>query len=546
MVTITCPDVEHDQTSSALSFQNKLSIDESPPMDPLSKVPIELLAHIVSFLEHEDAAKLRATNGTMRALVSEKTFEKIHVYYRDDDFAMVRYLSRDPVYSRCIKTLILHGDVLPTVPACKDYIERKIYADKEYNRDLREVGFRPSQFPPRPILSKEELRESHRRLSLHQHQQTQIFSNNSDYDFFMEVVPKLCNLQHVFVAIGNEFCPGRHGPSMLNTPACSYRNSWLWRTRSKGTRQVDSVLMALAISPTRERLRRLQLSAFSWDFINQLNNSPSKLDQVIDVCRSLTSFEISTRSALPDANAFQEYEFLTEDHIRDCREAVSKGSLRKILESMSHLRTLTVRFADLYYEIDRLFPDSQGIPAAMNAFLPAGYHWMHLEKVEFQTIECTSQQILDFLERHASTLKKAMFRNIRLIGTSWLVFLPQVRELMCRLPLSGLLGNTWFTGYLFGESTEASTPREYWHTDEDPFHYSPHEGPLAWRIIYYLNSESAILPLGPSNSLVKQFDLYDGSEGLGDEDDSDWMVETCDQWWMTHQSPVAADHDFYD
>lgn len=51
------------------------------------------------------------------------------------------------------------------------------------------------------------------------------------------------------------------------------------------------MMMTLALSPSRENLRHLQLETFHWDFNNQLNESALKLDRVVDMCRSMTFME---------------------------------------------------------------------------------------------------------------------------------------------------------------------------------------------------------------------------------------------------------------
>lgn len=313
------------------------------------------------------------------------------------------------------------------------------------------------------LLPKLKLHDAHKRLTLHQDQQMQIFNNNTNYAVFKEVLPKLSDLQRVSVTLEREFDPYFWETPDPKPPFDHWSGLALRSLPCSGVHQVDAVMTALAVSLSREKLRHLQLGPFHWDYINQLNDSPLKLDQVVDICQHLTTFEIAIRGESTDEDPRLGRDVI-EDDIRSCRRAISQRSLCKILAATLDLHELTVRFAHKWQDVGASSTDIAEIdfPATIDDFLPADYHWRNLKKVELQTVEFAPQQLFDFLERHASTLESAMFRNIRLVNESWLIFLPQMRGLKTRLARNlpqtpRLHGKVCFAGYLYGEFALSSS-----------------------------------------------------------------------------------------
>lgn len=103
-----------------------------------------------------------------------------------------------------------------------------------------------------------------------------------------------------------------------------------------------------------------------------------------------------------------------------------------------------------------------------------------------------------------------MFRHIRLVNESWLIFLAQVRELMSRVAKTSpsvreLLGIVCFAGWLDGTSMQAPYLTERWNTDEE-LSDAPKDGRLAYTITFFINSVVDIMPLGPANSIVNESD----------------------------------------
>lgn len=506
-------DGKGEETLSHLRFQDSSASDGSSSSLSLVGLPKEVLLEVSLQLRPEEAAKFRATNKLFKEIASENTFENILIFHCDADFAMLRHLADDPVYSKCIKSLTLDGNVLPISPPFLEYKAARTAWEAKYNLTLSGSPIEPAyHLHLYKALPEWKLHDDHIRLTMHQRQQLQILHHHTDYALFSEVVPKLSKLKHVSVTLQREFDPLWWEQALPQPPFDHWHGMAMRCLPCNGVQQVDSMMMALAISPSREKLRHLQLGAFHWEFINQLNESTLKLDRVVDVCRSLTTLEIAIRGEiLGEDSKFGED--VNEVDIRSCWRSISKRSLCKILAAAPDLREITLRFANKWQDMGAHSKSADSIyfPAAIDDFLPADYHWRNLKKVELQTIECSSQQLLDFLERHASTLESALFRHVRLVHGSWLIFLPQVRELMFRVaqtspPAPGrLLGIVGFAGWLYGTSMRAPYLMERWNTDEE-LSDAPEDGRLAWRIMFFINSVIDIMPLGPGNSIIGESD----------------------------------------
>lgn len=411
----------------------------------------------------------------------------------------------------------MHGDVLLITPTYEEYAEK---AKQYYNADPPSVLPGPiGDLQPKVIKSADELRQAYNQLVLYQQQQMQNLRNNpnADYTFLKEVVPKLSDLQHVLVSLYDKSgpLPSRDplGPFPRRSPF-DPRVGLPWRiSPSRGVRQVDSMMLALAFSPAREKLRRLQLGPFDWSFINQLNKSTPELDQIVDICRNLTTFDMTVRiGGTTGVDDTMYDQILIKDEILACRESFSQGSLRKILVSMPHLREMAMRFAnpipvETLFDILTVPSNQMTFSAAMLDILPNSYRWANLQNIILRSMDCTSKQLLDFLERHAPTLKSVRFQNIRLIDASWLDFLPRMRELIARVVRDsphtpGLLHNILFTGILYGKGKNAYRHHpECWGTDEmDPEMVVWQQEGLSLKIRSYINSESDVLPLGYSTN----------------------------------------------
>lgn len=105
-----------------------------------------------------------------------------------------------------------------------------------------------------------------------------------------------------------------------------------------------------------------------------------------------------------------------------CKDAVRKGDLRRLLESMPNLETLNIIFH--YVE-----EESDVYPASLCDLVSETVHWKHLTSIEFEFIEASRRDLVDSIRLHSSTPRSIGLKDLRLVRSSQHVFLPQLREL---------------------------------------------------------------------------------------------------------------------
>lgn len=98
-----------------------------------------------------------------------------------------------------------------------------------------------------------------------------------------------------------------------------------------------------------------------------------------------------------------------------CREFLNGGGHLELLRSMSNLRTLAVSFMPFSHEGINIEPLLRNI------------HWCHLRKVLLNKLKGTDRQLLDFLKRHAATLKILSLSDFWLDKGLWLYVFAEMR-----------------------------------------------------------------------------------------------------------------------
>lgn len=172
-----------------------------------------------------------------------------------------------------------------------------------------------------------------------------------------------------------------------------------------------------------------------------------------EICRNLTTFNVFIDSSKLRHNALP-------NHTNECAPSVRQGDVRRLLEAMPKLESLTVGFAPLY-ELDGTYP------ARLEDLVSTTTHWPYLSHLNFDTVEAPRQDLIDFFSRHSRTLRTIELRDLNLIRSSWRVFLPQLQE----LAESMFLDNILIAGRIKGEAEQhiiAPESREECFDCDDP------------------------------------------------------------------------------
>lgn len=424
----------------------------------LTSLAPELIHLICSFLDVQDVRMLRLACRMLEAVAAYHAFPELVIYLHHDDFDMLRRFADHPEYSKHVKSVVYVCDVLkPRCLTFKKYVAQKRKRDKIRweveqwkHRDFKLPG--PMPQPPQPD-SEEFMYGAYQRYKHVQEHQTRILAEGLDFTILKSVIPQFRNLKNITVSADRWFLEDqRHKTPFddLFVTAGDY-------LEPPGCRHLGSLLMPLTGLPT-THLRSLKLGSIDWSFLEQLQE-PSRLEQMIEVCQNLTTFELYLNTGADFDDAGWDGGGV---HVFDCKGVVRQGGLRRLLGSMTRLENLAIGFT---------YPDEEmGLyPATLGDLVPEGMHWPNLWKFRFDLIEASRQDLVDFIRRHSSTVTEFHLQDLRLLASSWLVFLPQLRELaedmfLDDLTISGTVyGETEGEGALAGSLTGEI---EYYELDD--------------------------------------------------------------------------------
>lgn len=407
----------------------------------LSDSPPEIIHLICEFLDVTDVRIFRLVCRTIGSTAASHAFPELVFFLHHGDFEMLRYFADHPIYPRHVKSLVYSCDVLE--PRRLSF--KKFVAEKRQREDVSwrfrsglELKKTKKRVPPPPKEDSEEfLKSAYQRYTQAHDQQDSMLAEGFDFTVLREVIPKFSNLKDIMISADLCFREGRRHKKPFDA-LFTYSSDYL---KPSGCRHVGSLLLPLVGSPTIQ-LRSLRLGTVDWSFLEQLQE-PSRLDQMIEICRNLTTFELHL-----DTGADWDADWdAVGIHMAECRAAVKKGGLRRLLGSMIHLEVLTIEFT---------YPDKvNGIyPAAFSDLIPEGMRWENLQEFTFSLTEATRQEMVDFIRRHSSTVTQYYLKDLKLIRSSWLAFLPKLREMADEM----FLDDVMISGNVYGESEGDGLP----------------------------------------------------------------------------------------
>lgn len=94
---------------------------------------------------------------------------------------------------------------------------------------------------------------------------------------------------------------------------------------------------------------------------------------------------------------------------------------------MRHLETLSIEFTFTS-------EDHHAFAATLRDMISADTQWEKLRGLTLRVVEAPRHQLVDLIRRHSSTLETIQLKDVRLIRSSWQVFIPQLREIAGKIP----------------------------------------------------------------------------------------------------------------
>lgn len=423
-------------------------------LSPIEQLPPEILHTTCSFLDDNDARLLRQTCKNITAVAGCYAFPQLTFYLHPGDFDMLRYFANHDIFAKNVRSLVYITDILrPKRVSFRKFLVRVMNRDEKWIETMRSrartttwTGTRSKLPHQRPTDVKQQLRDIYDEYVEIHERQVKLLAGGEDFAVLKDVVPKFSRLRNITVSADYSF------PEMKEcwTPFQQILVPATDVLDPKACRQAASLLLPLVgLSP---RLRSLCLGEIHWSFFDRLHD-PLRFTQMAEICRNLTMLNVYIDSSKLTHNAVPNY---TNDGARTVRQ----GDVRRLLEAMPKLESLTVGFTPTD-ELDAT------CPARLEDLVSTTTHWPYLRHLSFDTIEAPRQDLIDFFTRHSRTLRTIELRDLNLIRSSWRVFLPQMQKLAEDMFLDNIL----IAGYGSGEAEEhtiASEPREELFYFNDP------------------------------------------------------------------------------
>lgn len=377
------------------------------PCRNLLQLPPEVLHIVCSFLGDGHARIFRQVCKSIGAIADCYSFRRLVFSLHIDDLEMLRHFANHPTFSKNVESLHYHGDVIdPRLKSYQKWLSCKHFWEQRRSKYI---------YPPKNHSSIEPCREleaKYQRYVSMLRQQSHLLTGNTDLATLQYIIPKFTSLSIIVVSVAGCFSRGARSPF---DAACISAGDHLLPS---GMRHISSILTPLRLEGLHPTLRHLKLGNFHWSVLELFN------EQMECFCRNLKSFDlcISTEDGLPGDDEYG----VELGYASACRQIVQKGGLKRLLRRMPHLEQLFIEFSD--WESDE--EGNYVFPAGLCDIIPTDMHWEHLHDLSLATIEASRQEIIDFTERHSTTLSTIDLANLHLIESSWHIFSSQLRALL--------------------------------------------------------------------------------------------------------------------
>jgi hypothetical protein len=302
-----------------------------------------------------------------------------------------------------------------------------------------------------------------------------ILLEREDFKTLKETLPYLVRLKKITMGSGFEFT---HPDKAHRNPYGKHAERRSEYLMPVGKRQLNSLL--LAIADTGIKLDKLRAGALSWQFFRQ---SWERLGKMANACTSLRSIHLilHTGSREPD---------IVGTGNTDCHRYMAETrAIHYFLGHLQNLETLKVKFdfgpevEEEGAEVKRRFP-LRLEHAVGNTF------WPRLTRLDLGCFEVQEEVLLDFLDKHKSTLRFLGLCDVALDrGGSWFSLLPKVQDMLT-------LRDAVVFGLLYARGLGAVNSEE-WHIPF-PDGWPRHSHALGNRLTDYLVNGGE-LPLNRDN-----------------------------------------------
>ena len=384
-------------------------------MDRLSR---EILREICSYLEPYDILFLRRQCRVLAAIGLYYMIPEAHIAFLPESFARLAILSEHPILSQCLRKLVYEGNTLPVLETQKHWMGLASGAINSSHGPMQLSRSAPN--PPSNDAS-ERTRRAYRR-DLHQFErekasaeqfrldmtkgswkvfqsfqrwQSEMQESGGDLEFLQKSIAKFPRLKELGMAAGNRRGQGLSATTINAYHTCLLVPSFTEPMNESGLKQLRVLLEAASNAP--KSLLQITASQLGWHFFNQ----------------SVPTFE-----ALEPIQSLR-FTVSSPDYLKEVGKPY--GRIWPFLKLAPNLKDLDMEFQG-DNRMEAIFfsgqlPSRQGIPILSHVFAIANWH--QLMRLRLVYVQSVSHLFLNFLRRHARTLKNLWLSIHSLLGATW-------------------------------------------------------------------------------------------------------------------------------
>ncbi|ORY57832.1 uncharacterized protein BCR38DRAFT_353927 [Pseudomassariella vexata] len=366
----------------------------------------EIIHVVCSFLEIKDLRNFRLTCRAYGDIAACHALREVVFYLHYEDFKALEAISRHPIVSKNVNSLVYVAHALPTPMLSFDEFVADYYSEREDHQAYMDLHSLLRNRPSPPLKTRQ-LRASYRKYKETMEHQIRIIENREDYHCLRDVISRLPALQEIMISSDN----WEREAATYKTPFDGCMQRPYVELRPEGCRQLVTVLEAVASAGT--QLRKLAAGSLDWRFFR---------DECDLVKRSWASLANLTVVEFYIDTAIDDDMETAGVEVPECRDVLRTGVLRKFLTSLKHLKGIYVKFT--YHSEDH------GYAARVGDIIENGHYWPQLSSIGLGNVEGERQDLEHIFDLHKPTLKHVCLEDFCLRNTSWKYLLPNMRQIL--------------------------------------------------------------------------------------------------------------------
>ncbi|KAL8780224.1 MAG: hypothetical protein Q9213_006569 [Squamulea squamosa] len=417
----------------------------------IDQLPVEIISEICENVSEVDIPSLRLTSRLLAEVATPFLLDEIHLVFKPDSFQRLLEISRHPVISRAVTSLLYEIDSLATFETRSDWEDRVF--EPSYLELLQ-------RWPKRNACEEEQQdalqREKEQRKDRcygnrkERYQEDDLAKGWDSYSVMYTEQELLRRNGHGFEDMYSAFRALPNLGSITMSEGCTIvtRTKYLDKTFSASLQRLGSQhdtgipqARALLLSAARAglSLHEVQLGYVDWQF---LQADEADFLEMKNALKSVTTFEVHISTG---CNEVTDEIGIT---IPECSEYLKSHRFWHLIKDTPLLEDLTIAF-------DWFEPTC---PAQLD-WLIGSSRWEHLATVAFECIDTDELSCIAFFRRHQDTLREVSLDTIRLITGEWPAVLEEMHDALS-------LTSAQVTGRLLGDD-----PPQEWYLDptyQDP------------------------------------------------------------------------------